>query len=138
MKLIVSKSEALELLTKHREQHIQEYEIQLEAWKQAYTEHTEALNEWAQSQSQEYNENDKDRPHPPHKPSWYVQDYDRFIKQLNHHLGEEVELDTQYGSEYEKIFENRFDWSRSFASLSSNYIQTGHIQANTIKAINGG
>lgn len=138
MKLIVSKSQALELLTKHREQHIKEYEIQLDAWKKSYAEHTEALNVWAQSQSQDNADSDSSRPHPPQKPSWYVEDYDRFIKQLNYHLAEEVELDTQYGNEYQKIFENRFDWSRSFASLSSNYIKTGHIQASVINAINEG
>lgn len=132
MKLLVNKMDAIELLESNKEKHVAEYELQLEAWKKAYAEHTEALNKWAQSSDHK----EVPQPKEPFKPKYYVAEYDKLIQKLTVHQQALIELDADgYSKEYEKIFENSFEWSNSFATLSSNYISSGHISSSKISAI---
>lgn len=136
MKLVVDKSNALGLLVSNKHKHIAEYELQLEAWKKAYMEYTNDLNDWSQSQP-----TDGDatmRPLEPSKPRYHVEHYDKLIRKLEVHTEKTIELGDSYGdNEYDKIFENQFDWSHGFTTLSANYISTGHIAANSLKTARG-
>jgi hypothetical protein len=138
MKLVVSVRVALNILKANRDKHVAEYELQLEAWKKAYAEHTEALREW--SQEQPSNEEETRRPKEPNKPQYHVKSYDRLINKLTAHVLDTIELSNdRFGGndEYDQIFENKFDWSGSFASLSAGYITTGHISEADINTIRG-
>lgn len=135
MRLQVNKQKAIQVLEQNRERHLAEYELQMEAWKKAYTEHTESLNRWAQDQST--TTEGTVRPAEPQKPKYYGEHYDKLIGKLSVHELELIELDDSGygGGEYEKIFENEFEWSGNFMSLSGSYITSGHINSADISTI---
>lgn len=133
MKLIVDVQDALRRLTKNKQKHIAEYDLQLEAWKAAYLDYTESLKFWSASQGEQGAE--LQAPKEPIKPQYYVAEYDKLIAKLNIHLGKGIELDDAYSKEYEQIFENQFEWSNRFTTLSGNYITAGYLSADSIDSL---
>lgn len=136
MKLIINVQAAIHNLTENKQRHVAEYELQLEAWKKAYTEYTDSLKTWSQEQPSDGEATR--RPQEPVKPEYYVKSYDKLISKLSVHTLSTIEIDTHgFNSEYEQIFENKFEWSDRFASISGGYINTGHIPAASIKTLRG-
>lgn len=133
MKLVVNVQQAKDLLTANREKHINEYQLQLEAWKVEYEKYTESLKAWSQ-QTGENGDYDK-RPNEPHKPQYHVHSYDKLLRKLDVHTVSTIEIDEGgFGNnEYDQIFENKFDWSRDFQGLTASYINSGSIKADTIR-----
>lgn len=133
MRLVVDVEKAKELLIKNREQHLAEYDLQLEAWKVEYEKYGEALKVWSQAQGVEGSF--KDRPHEPHKPNYFVQSYDKLIGKLSVHVEPTIQIESAKGygiGEYEHIFENKFDWSSSFENITASYISTGSLSSDKL------
>jgi len=136
MKLIVSREAALTKLKANKDRHIEEYKLQMEAWKTAHTEWTDSMKKW--SQNQPTDAQGTKSPKQPVQPQYYVHSYDKLIRKLELHQHINVEIDdSSYNSDYEQIFENKFDWSQSFASMSSGYITTGHLKASDVNTVRG-
>jgi hypothetical protein len=127
MKLIVDVQDALQRLTKNKQKHIAEYDLQLEAWKAAYLDYSDSLKFWSSSQGEQGAETQA--PKEPIKPHYHIEEYNKLIAKLNIHLGKGIELDDTYSKEYDQIFENKFEWSNRFTTLSSSYITAGYINA---------
>lgn len=125
MRLVVNVAAARDLLERNKTRHVAEYELQLEAWKKAYVDYTEELKRWSQEQHGESTKS----PREPVQPQYYVHEYDELIRKLNVHVGDNVEIGDGYNDEYEKIFENKFNWSRGFGALTGQYTTSGYINA---------
>lgn len=134
MNLIIDVRNAHRILSENKQRHVAEYDLQTDAWKKSYLEYTASLQVWSQSQP-----NDADatqRPSEPSKPRYYVADYDKLLNKLAVHVEATIALgESNYSSEYEQIFENKFDWSKGFATLSASYISSGHISEATINTV---
>ena len=134
MKLVIDVDQAIGQLERNKKKHLAEYQLQMEAWKKAYEEYTVSLRKW--SQEQPVDSEETKRPKEPIKPQYYAEAYDQLIRKLKVHVGPSIELSDGYGDkEYEKIFENKFDWSSSFANISGGYITSGHIDVASIRSI---
>jgi hypothetical protein len=136
MKLVIDVAKAVDILADNKQRHVAEYELQLEAWKKAYSEYTDSLKAWSQEQPSD-GEATK-RPQEPTKPEYYVGSYDKLIRKLGVHMEDTIEIDADgYSNEYEQIFENKFEWSGRFASISGGYITSGHINAASLSTVRG-
>lgn len=136
MKLIVNVEDAVNILKENRQRHVAEYELQTEAWKKAYTDYTDALKKWSQEQPTDGEATT--RPLEPHKPDYYVESYNALLKKLSLHTKAVIELSDNYGNDYEEIFENKFNWSNRFASLTGGYVTSGYIDSAAISSVRGG
>jgi hypothetical protein len=135
MKLVVNVEQAKAILTENRTKHIEEYKLQLIAWKEEYEKWTNDLKEWSKNQGEKGNFTH--RPGEPVKPSYHPESYDALLRKLSVHVGETVEIDAvgNYNTnEYEQIFENKFQWSGSFRGLTASYINSGSLTADKIEA----
>lgn len=127
MLIKVNKHDTKELISKNKERHIAEHELQMVAWNKAMDDYSGKLKEWTHKVSK----SDKviEKPHEPIKPESYVIEYDRLLKMLNLHVDVVIQIDTD-SIDYAKIFENRFRWSDRFTSITGGYISSGFLNAS--------
>lgn len=124
--------EAIQVLEKNRDAHVEEYKLQLYGWKEAMTEYGNKMQEWSKTP-------DIERPREPNKPSSYVEDYEKLINKLTYHAKckDTIELEDY---EYSTIFENKFSWVIPFRGASTTYntsitadkISAGVLSANVL------
>jgi hypothetical protein len=107
----------LRLLKAHKEEHIAEFQKQLNGWKKLMDDFSLSLNQWAN------NTNDKGRseikrPKEPEKPVIFLETYDSLIFMLEHHEKEFISLDEE---SFSKIINDEFFWRHQFLTNSTIY-----------------
>ncbi|HLO11184.1 MAG TPA: hypothetical protein VK190_02885 [Pseudoneobacillus sp.] len=121
MKIKVEKSRALIMLHEHKENHIKEYEKQMEGWKVAMEKWQEGIRNWKDSMSTDarsFDKQDAQRPNEPQKPRSYVSEYDKYIIMLEYHADDVIVLDER---EFDQIIKDEFSWGQYFAANSMMY-----------------
>lgn len=132
MRLILSKKRVLDTLRANKERHILEYKEQFKGWQDAMQKHGDDLKDWAQNHS------DKKQPSAPPRPADHLEDYDKLIQKLEHHVEENIEVE-EY--EFDQLVNDKFNWTRGWllsnatyasASLSADRIDAGTINENRV------
>lgn len=110
---------AVGYLVNNREEHLEEYKVQLEGWKVKMEEYSKIVMEWAAEGGQ------GERPIMTPKPKDFTEDYDRYINQLRHHIPDSIKIDEH---EFKQIVENEFGWKHTFSAATQLY--SSHAGSN--------
>jgi hypothetical protein len=112
-KIVMLTSKVQSLLETHRENHILEYQAQLEGWKKEMETYSMKVSAWAYKGGEP-----KDRPHQANKPQDFTEDYDNLIDMVKNHTRDEMQLDH---SDFEIIVKDKFGWKETFHLNSTMY-----------------
>ena len=129
MNVTILVEDALDHLYEFKKKHLEDYEIQLAAWKLNYEKYIGDLELWSLSDAI----NSK-RPSEPYKPVKHNVDYNKLIKKLKLHekTSKVIELNDH---EYSMIFEDRYGWTGGYLDttlISAGTIASGHISSASI------
>lgn len=113
MKIKLRNINVLTTVKENKQNHIKEYEKQLNGWKKKMKEHNELMVKWAEGGGSE------ERPREPFKPTNYTKDYDKNIELLNAHEDDFIELE-EY--EYDTLIKDKFQWKSGFLATSNMYV----------------
>lgn len=113
MKVEINTKKILNLLISHKENHVKEFQEQMNGWQEEMKQFTNDLDNWAKQGGVQ-----KERPKEPEKPINYTSAYDELIEMINHHEGETLLL-SEY--DYKQIIQDQFAWTSYFLSNTTKY-----------------
>ncbi len=90
MNITILKTDALKLLKEHKEAYIKDYAETLKVWQQAVENQQQKYIDWAKTGGKGKEPNKT----PPGKPENRTKDYDSYIKAIELHVEETINLDS--------------------------------------------
>lgn len=114
-RVILKKSQLLEVVKKNRETHIDDYKDALSGFKE---QRKKILTKMAEKADRGEEEIDISPLWNLRKPDSHQKDYDRVISMLTHHVGETVELSND---DFGRYFQDEWDWKEGWTTSNSIY-----------------
>ncbi len=119
LKTVIGKEVLLEKLRENRERYVDTRQALLEVFKKKDEEYRKARAEYSKKVYESTLTENEDRPHPPSIPEDRTETYDMYIKMVELHCGDRLEIDD---ATFKSLYTDKWDFIRD------------HIRAMTLWA----